>query len=371
MTGVKEMLQINQDKSRLSIVAMLIAAVMGLFAAGCVGTKAKPGEEVELTKSTLSVSQMQQPFDLFSEYHIQPGDILDVLFQVQNWVEQNEFRIDVDYILSVKFPNTPELNEEQSVRPDGTISLPYIGSILAKGKTLDELTTELSNKYSKILQEPEIYITVHQFRIAIDELKKDLHTSQRGSSRLVTVRPDGYATFPMVGDLPVANRPIPEVNKELNKRYETVVAGLHCDLFLEKSVGTQIYVLGQVAKPGAYPILRPISVVEAIGLAGSELHGARLDSVIVARRSGDKVLATRVDVAAALSLAEKGNYFYLEADDIVYVPKTWIARAAEVVRDLRDISFFQGWSVGFNWILDDRPLLNRSGVPTSTTTINP
>lgn len=333
-------------------VFITIAAVFSL--AACAGNKElSPGNEVSLGKTTFSFDKDTYNYALFPEYHIVPGDVLDVLFQIRTWVKKAEFRLAIDNEISVKFIYNSELNETQLVRPDGSITLPYLGEVKVVGKTVQELTKELKKRYSSILKNPELYVIVPEFRSAIKELKKDLHTAPRGLSRLVTVRPDGYVTFPMVGDIFVANRTIPEVTKELNAKYKDILPDLNCDLFLERHAGSVIYVVGQVRKPGAYKIVKPISIAEAMSLAGSYLSSAKLDSIIVVRKHEDKLIATRVDLKAALAMKEGSDFFYLKPDDIVYVPKTWISKAAEVARDISDIIFFRGWSLGFSWQLHD------------------
>ncbi len=339
--------------------ATILAAIM-LFIWGCAAhntTKTakdsdrKTPPEISFEKTSFSQSRTEDAFNLFPKYRIAPGDVLDVLFQISTWGKKETFTLAVDNTVAVKFPNAPELNEEQMIRPDGTISLPYIGEQYVLGKTVVELTSDLKTAYSKILQDPELYVTVPDFRFGIKELKADLHTAPRGLSRLVTVRPDGYVTFPMVGEMLVANKTIADVNKALNDKYAATMAGLHVDLFLEKHSGSMIYVVGAVTKPGTYPIARPITVLEALTLAGSYTPGAKLESIIVVRKHETKLIATRINLADTLDLKEDSRFFYLQPDDIIYVPRTWISRAADVARDLADIMFFRGWNLGFSWEL--------------------
>ena len=80
--------------------------------------------------------------------------------------------------------HTPELNEEQQIRPDGKISLPYIGSFYVVDKTIEQIRSELIKEYSRILVNPQIYVTLPQYLTQLRELKKDLHTAPRGLSRL-------------------------------------------------------------------------------------------------------------------------------------------------------------------------------------------
>ena len=52
----------------------------------------------------------------------------------------------------------PDLNLEQPVRTDGTISLQLVGTVQAAGKTPQELTEELETMYEPHLRDPEITV---------------------------------------------------------------------------------------------------------------------------------------------------------------------------------------------------------------------
>lgn len=328
-----------------------------LWAAGCasVGEPLLQGEEVSYDTTSFSFDRKNAPFAILPEYRIAPGDVLDVLFQTRTWEKKENFLLGIDHVISIKFVHAPELNVEEKVRPDGKISLPYRGNCYVLGKTVEELTAELKEYYGKILQNPDLYVLVPDYRSSIKDLKTDLHTAPRGLSRLVTVRPDGYVTFPMIGHVFVAGRTFEEVNRELNEKYDTILAGLHCDLFLEKHSGAKLYVLGDVARPGVYEMPKPLTVEQAVAMAGGFTYGAKKDTIIVVRKKGEKMVATRVDFSRAFREKEEYLFFYLSPDDIVYVPKRPITRAAELVRDLAEVVQFRGWSVGFNWELHSEP----------------
>ncbi len=304
-------------------------------------------EEVSVARRSFSF-EGNQSFDMLSRYRISAGDVLDVLYQIRTWIEKPSFQIATDHTVAVKFVYTPELNTEQLVRPNGMITLPYLGDIYVVGKTPKELEKELTKAYSTTLRDPEIYVQIPDFLSAIQELKKDLHTAPRGLSRLVTVHPDGFVTFPMLGEVLVAGRTIHDVNTELNQRYESIIPGLHVDLFLEKHTGTQIYVLGAVEKPGGFIIGKPISVAQALALAGSFDRDAELSSVIVARRHQNKIVATRLDLTKSADMGGRSSLFFLMPDDIVYVPRTRLSEAAQVGTELRDALMFRGWSINID-----------------------
>ena len=55
-------------------------------------------------------------------------------------------------VLNIRFPLAPELDETQTVRPDGIITLQYIGDVNVIGKTPSELKSELIELHVKINQ---------------------------------------------------------------------------------------------------------------------------------------------------------------------------------------------------------------------------
>ena len=63
-------------------------------------------------------------------------------------------------VLDIRFYNTPELNETQTVRPDGKISLQLVGEAEVQGKTTSQLQDELIKLYSSQLKNPEITVIV-------------------------------------------------------------------------------------------------------------------------------------------------------------------------------------------------------------------
>ncbi|MBF0327742.1 MAG: polysaccharide biosynthesis/export family protein [Nitrospirae bacterium] len=388
------------------VLSVLLFAALILPGCGVRTESIKRGEEVSLEMTTFSFDQKNHPYEKLPDYKISPGDVLDVLYQIRTWEKKDQFEMGIDYNISVKFVHVPEMNVDEKVRPDGTISLPYIGKYMIAGKTIDAVTKELKSRYDSILQNSDLFIMVPDYRTAIKELKADLHTAPRGLSRLVTVRPDGYVTFPMLGDILAGGRTVPEVSKELDSKYPKVLPDLHVDLFLEKHSGARFYVLGQVQRSGVYEIPKPLTVEQALSMAGSFTPGAQLDNIIVVRKQKDKMIATRVNLMDTSfgvnhSSADEGHakrseqeytklchneacgkasadtkgvntsktgseyshrFFFLMPDDIVYVPKRPLWRAAEIMREISDVLLFKGWNIGLTWELHNEPQTKDSRV---------
>ena len=294
--------------------------------------------------------EQQKPKSSFKKYFLTPGDELDLFFSFPAGIVDENFTIAVNHKVEVRFLTAPELNQLQNVRPDGMISMPYIGQVKALGKTVEELTTELHRRYTSVLRDPELYVVLSEFSNKSEELKNDIRSSDLGLSRKLRVRPDGIVTFPYVGELPVAGRTLTDVNDELNVRYDNVLVGLTVNLGLDEQAGSIMYVLGEVNNPGSYRIQKPVTALEAISLAGGYKPSAKLEQVVALRRTTEQVLAQRVDLIKALTLQDE--QFFLQPDDVIFVPKTDLYARADVATQIANILFFRGWGFNYSWSED-------------------
>ena len=281
-------------------------------------------------------------YPLFNSYQIAPGDVLDIVYHLERR-RQAEYKISLYHTVAVKFIGASELNESQQVLPDGTISLPYIGKTEVVGLTTTELEAKLRNDYANILQAPEIYVKIQNFNARVEQIRNDLQTSARGLSKLVRVRPDGYASFPLVGSVKVAQRTIEDVQLELRKKYADFMEGLVADLFMHEQTGNQVYVLGEVNNPGTVQISRPINVMQALSEVGGYTREGRISSTIVFRRDGDQLVAHRFNLEQMNRFGLQAAQFYLRPDDVLLVPRSKVSSAAQLMREVADITFFNGW----------------------------
>lgn len=351
---IMRFLQIKYQRHFCLITSLLLLTLILLSMLNLVGCSSKsiPDDcEVPVKRTTFSFDQGTYPsdLDLFAKYHISPGDVLDVLFQIKR-VKVDKFPITLYHTVSVKFVEIPDLSLTQEVMPNGKIALPYIGEIPVLGKTPSELKENLKHQYSSVLRDPEIVVTVPNFNVRIDQLRKDLHTAPRGLSKLVHVRPDGVATFPLIGRQVVARKTIEQVNEIIQKRYSSYLPGMKVDLFLHGKSGSVVYIVGEVLKSGTYEINKPITVLQALTLAGGFTTKAQLKNVIVFREHEKKRIARSLNLKSVSNVKTESQFFFLKPEDIVFVPKTRIASLGELMRQIADIALFNGVGDSVDWV---------------------
>ncbi|WP_095083063.1 polysaccharide biosynthesis/export family protein [Pseudomonas sp. Irchel s3h17] len=291
------------------------------------------------------------------EQTLRPGDKLDVIFHVST-SGSSAYRIQSGDQIGLNFTAASQLNGSQLVLPDGTIALPGANtSVKIEGLTSEQARDEIQRAYQRkmLFQPNRNQLTVQVISPLSNEnnLKSTLNHPVTGMSREIIVGNDGYASFPEVGAVPLQGMSVSQLETFLNTRYAQLPGRMTVDVMLKSTQGNEVFVLGEVGQPGAYPVRRPISVLEALTLARGANAKARLDSVVIMRRNGNQVEARHYDVDAALS-GDATQIAYLQPDDMLFVPKTKLASAGELARQLADVVLFQGVGMSFSYRLDDK-----------------
>ena len=90
-----------------------------------------------------------------------------ILFWVVPTLAQTEspaYRIGSNDILNIHVWQEPELTRDVTVTPDGRITFPLIGNVIAQGRTVTELKVIITNKLKKYVTAPEVTVIVNESR---------------------------------------------------------------------------------------------------------------------------------------------------------------------------------------------------------------
>jgi protein involved in polysaccharide export with SLBB domain len=104
-------------------------------------------------------------------------------------------------------------------------------------------------------------------------------------------------------------------------------------VYIPSSKTNKIFVLGEVKKPGVFRFADRVDVVEAIAEAGDFQISANPKQVVVVRGSLKKPEVFAVNVAM-MTAGSANSQFFLEPEDIVFVPRSWLGEWNAVVSQL-------------------------------------
>ena len=158
------------------------------------------------------------------------------------------YRIQVSDVLDIQFFKTIELNQTRTVGPDGEIYLPLVGRVDVVGRTVDDVTAEITEGYRKEMINPQITVSIAEYS------------------------------------------------------------------------GLQIYVSGEVNRPGILEYRGGLTLVQAISDAGGFNQRARREEVLLIRPGPEREpVGTIIDVKQILRKGMVSNDVPLAPLDIVYV----------------------------------------------------
>jgi polysaccharide export outer membrane protein len=103
----------------------------------------------------------------------------------------------------------------------------------------------------------------------------------------VLVRPDGGFSFPLAGDMSALGKTAEDIRKEISDRLIRFIPDLVVTVAIKEINGNKVYVIGQVNKPGGFVMNPRVDVLQALSIAGGTTPFAKLDEIIVLRRSGE------------------------------------------------------------------------------------
>lgn len=289
----------------------------------------------------------------FNAHAFQPNDTLEVLYRFDT-TSEDLYRLSAHDLVSIKFLTAPEYDDIHTVGPDGYVSLPFIGAMKLAGRTTNEITAALVKAYEPILKEPSFFVSVKEFHAHLTKLQEILDHPNYGQGRVLTVANNYQISLPLIGSMDVKDKSLEQIRAEANQKYQTINKNLQVDLFVHKLQPRNLYVMGEVIKPGAYRVDAPVTLFEAIALSGGASRQAKLSSVLVLRKHGEKVRAKVVNVGGAM----KGNgdlaLAMVEPNDVIYIPRTRLAKSSDVMRQVSSLMLFNGFGFGFSYRVDDK-----------------
>lgn len=136
----------------------------------------------------------------------------------------------------------------------------------------------------------------------------------------VVVRPDGFVSFPLVGDVQAAGRTVEEIRTDVVKRLTKFIPNPQVSVTLTKMLSYRIYVLGRVNKPGEFMIGHTADVLQALSLAGGLTPFAAENDIRIMRRVNGEQLVFPFRYGEAKKGKGLEQNILLQRGDVVMVP---------------------------------------------------
>jgi polysaccharide export outer membrane protein len=104
-------------------------------------------------------------------------------------------------------------------------------------------------------------------------------------TKSVPVRSDGKISLPLVGEIQAAGQTPHQLEQVITDKLKSFITTPEVTVVVEKVNSRKYNVLGEVTKPGSYPLTTEMTIMDAIAAAGGFRDFAKKSGVYVLRKS--------------------------------------------------------------------------------------
>lgn len=142
--------------------------------------------------------------------------------------------------------------------------------------------------------------------------------------RKARVNANGMIFLPLIGGIKVGGKTLAAAQDLIQEKLADYVIRPQVSLFIDEYGNKTIFVMGEVQKPGSYPIPTEsrMTVLEAISTAGGFTPVAAQDRARLLRYVNGESKSYTIDVRSITRQGHKEQDLVLEPNDVVFVPQS-------------------------------------------------
>jgi polysaccharide export outer membrane protein len=162
----------------------------------------------------------------------------------------------------------------------------------------------------------------HEYTIGSGDVLEILVWKNAELSRTVTVRPDGKISLPLINDVQAAGLTPMQLRDQVAQELKKFKEIPEVSVIVTDAKSRVAYLMGQVVRPGIYPLGPDATVIQMISQAGGFTPFADRNSIVVIRRGNSAAKEQRIEVSykAILAGQSKKGDITLQAGDTIVVP---------------------------------------------------
>jgi len=139
-------------------------------------------------------------------------------------------------------------------------------------------------------------------------------------SRTVPVRRDGKISLPLLDDVQAAGLTPTQLSSEIVEKLQASVLHPQVTVIVAQMSSQRIYILGQVNRGGAYPLVPEMKAMQALSIAGGFTPFANVKKIYVMRTENGEDKIFRINYKEVVSGHNSEQNIHLKAGDTIVVP---------------------------------------------------
>ena len=168
---------------------------------------------------------------------------------------------------------------------------------------------------ANVVQPPPGYV------IGSEDVLNVVFWREKDLSTEVTVRPDGKISLPLINDIDTAGLTPEQLRVRITELAGKFVQDPTVSIVVKAINSRRVFIVGQVPKPGPYPLILPTTVMQLISMAGGLHEFADREKIVILRQGEDgKQTAIDFNYKEVLNRKRLNQNIELKAGDTVVVP---------------------------------------------------
>jgi polysaccharide export outer membrane protein len=139
-------------------------------------------------------------------------------------------------------------------------------------------------------------------------------------TRSVPVRPDGKISLPLLNDVQAGGLTPSQLAEQITTSLKKFITNPQVTVIVAQINSQRVYILGEAARPGAYPLLPGMTVLQALSSSGGFTLFANLKKIYVLRKEGGKQEKFPFNYKEVVSGKNTEQNIELKAGDQIVVP---------------------------------------------------
>jgi polysaccharide export outer membrane protein len=139
-------------------------------------------------------------------------------------------------------------------------------------------------------------------------------------SRIVPVRPDGKISLPLLNDVQAAGLTPSQLATQLTESLKKFVANPQVTVIVTTINSQRVYIMGEVIRAGAYPLLPGMTVLQALSSGGGFTQFANTKKIYLLRQENGKQVKLPFNYKEVIGGKNPEQNILLKAGDTIVVP---------------------------------------------------
>lgn len=203
------------------------------------------------------------------------------------------------------------------------LNLVLTGSLISFGNPIQDqqkpATTEAANQKDKASVAPSVTPDA-DYKIGPQDMLRIDVWREPEISRSEPVRPDGKISLPLLNDVQAAGLTATQLSAVIAEGLKKFITNPQVTVSVTEINSRRVYVTGEVTRPGAFPLLPGMTVLQGLSSAGGFTQFARVKNIYVLRMEDGRQVKHPFNYKDVVNGKKAEQNILLQPGDVIVVP---------------------------------------------------